>query len=128
MLRSKYMMLVLFAFFSGLFSVLSPCIFPILPVLFTSLDSQKTSRPWAIAFGFAGSFFLLTLGISFIFNWVGLDYQVIKKIGAVILILLGLAGLLPESWNQFLPHWQPAQSFLTKEGLMGGLLVGMSLG
>lgn len=83
------------ALVAGLLSVLSPCVLPILPIVFGAARSQHRLGPAALAAGVAISFvgvglFVATLGFS-----LGLDASLFHQVGGVLLLAFGLVLLAP---------------------------------
>src|SRR5215472_15628927 len=78
-----------FALFAGSLSVLSPCVLPILPVVFGTAAAQHRLAPAALGAGIVLSFsavglFIATAGFS-----MGLDGGVFRDLGAAVLVGLG---------------------------------------
>lgn len=87
--------LLFFAFLSGLVTILAPCIWPLLPiVLSTSLKGGK-SKSLGITLGILTTFGILTLGISYAVKFFGLDPNILRVVAVVILIILGLSMAIP---------------------------------
>ena len=86
---------VALALIAGVLSVLSPCVLPILPVVFGAAASEHKFGPIALAAGLAISFviaglFIATIGYSF-----GLDGDVLRYVAAVLIIAMGAVLILP---------------------------------
>lgn len=81
------------AFIAGVFMFLSPCIFPLLPVYFSILakDNRKYRNSALFLLGISTSF--ITLGFSFGYLSDYLYSPSVRKIAAIIIILLGLQQL-----------------------------------
>jgi cytochrome c biogenesis protein CcdA len=83
------------AFVAGLLTVLSPCVLPILPVVFGAAASQHRLGPAALALGVAFAFaaaglFLATAGAA-----IGLDGESLKPVFGGLLLLFGAILLIP---------------------------------
>lgn len=83
------------AFLAGLLTVLSPCVLPILPIVFAGAAGQHRFGPAALALGVAIAFaaaglFLATIGFS-----LGLDQESLRPFLGIILLLLGALLLVP---------------------------------
>lgn len=83
------------AFLAGLLTVLSPCVLPILPVLFGSASAGHRLGPAALALGvataFAGAGLLLaTVGFA-----VGLDGDVLRPFFGLLVAVVGAVLLVP---------------------------------
>lgn len=83
------------AFVAGLLTVLSPCVLPILPVVFGSAAGQHRFGPAALALGVASAFaaagvLLATVGFA-----AGLDGDALRPFAAGLMLLFGLVLLVP---------------------------------
>lgn len=125
--------LLFFAFASGLVTILAPCIWPLLPiVLSTSLKGGK-SKSLGITLGILTTFGLLTIGISYIVAFFGLDPNILRTVAVIILVVLGLSMVIP-----FLSRLlegvisrfagKVGQENTMRSGFAGGFLTGAALG
>lgn len=85
------------AFIAGVLTILSPCILPILPVVFGAATSEHRFGPAALAAGLAISFtalglFLATVGFSMNF-----DPDIFRNVSAVLLTWIGIVLLIPSA-------------------------------
>lgn len=83
------------AFLAGLVSVLSPCVLPLVPIVLAAAASQHRLGPAALAAGLALSFTVIGLFVATIGFAAGLDGDLFRRGGAVVLVGLGLVLLLP---------------------------------
>lgn len=125
-------LLTLFSFLAGLVTVLSPCIFPILPVLLAGAVGKGKARPLGIIAGFIISFTVVTLTLSSLVQWTGIPANALRIFAIVILAVFGLFLLIPRlqlffEWfiSKVLPQ---AQSQSRGSGFWSGYAVGTSLG
>ena len=91
-------MIVLYgvAFISGLFTILAPCIWPLLPiVLADSTQSKSKRRPLGITVGVSLSFTILTLSISALESSIGLSPNLLRKLAVVVLLVIGISMAVP---------------------------------
>ena len=126
-------MLVLlpFAFLSGLVTILSPCILPVLPVVLSGSVGGK-SRPFGVITGFVVSFSVFTLVLSSIVQALNIPPDALRVAAVVLILLFGLVMLVPRLRDGF----EMLASRLAKvggtqkqsKGFAGGLLIGASLG
>lgn len=84
------------AFLAGLLTVLSPCVLPILPIVFAGAASRHRLGPAALALGVAVAFaaaglFLATIGFN-----LGLDQESLRPALGILLLLFGLLLLVPQ--------------------------------
>jgi cytochrome c biogenesis protein CcdA len=83
------------AFLAGLLSCLSPCVLPLLPIVFGAAIAQHRFGPAALAAGVAISFFAIGLFVAAIGYGLGLDSHLFRSTGAILMILVGGVLLLP---------------------------------
>ncbi len=90
------LLLLGFAFLSGLVTILAPCIWPLLPiVLSSSVGGKSSARPAGISLGIMLSFTIFTLGISSLVRLFGFDPNILRTIAVIIIVFLGLCLLIP---------------------------------
>jgi len=116
------------AFLAGIISILSPCILPLLPAILAYSIGKGKFRPVAIVAGLTLTFSMLGMTMA-AFNQLFFSYQQYIKFGAeVIIVLLGIAMLTEYTP----PIFNSIQRMIIvdpqKEGIAGGLLLGISLG
>ena len=121
---------VLLAFVSGLVTVASPCVLPVLPFLLSGSIGGRM-RPYGIIAGFIVSFTLFTLFLSSVVGALGISPDLLRQISIVMLLGFGLTLLVPALHNVFervssrsLTNMQQVQG----DGFFGGMLVGGTLG
>lgn len=126
--------LVAFAFISGIITILSPCILPVLPIVLSGGVGGGRRRPYGIVSAFVASFTLFTLALSTIVDALGIPAGALRLVSVIILVLFGLVMLLPVLRDRF----ERAASRLTSRsgpaegprgtGFWSGVPVGLSLG
>src|SRR5271157_202402 len=125
--------LILFSVLSGLVTVISPCILPVLPIVLASSVEKGKARPLGLITGLILSFSLFTLAISQIVSLFDLSANVLRLIAVIVIGLLGLGMILPAINNLFqkvlgqIPGLLP-ETHLDGSGLGGGLITGDCLG
>jgi cytochrome c-type biogenesis protein len=89
-----------FAFVAGVLSVLSPCVLPILPIVFGAAASRSRLGPVALAAGIALSFTLAGLFVATLGFALGFDAGMLRYVAAALLIAVGLVLFVPrlEAW------------------------------
>ena len=142
--------LVMIGFLGGAITGISPCVLPVLPVVFlsggaqgaatgkasakgknpgtdTAPDRRARMRPYLIVAGLALSFSFFTLLGTLILSELPLPQDIIRWAGLVVLVLLGIAMLFPkvESWVER-PFARIPQLRVTAE--RGGFILGLALG
>ena len=121
-------------YLAGALSTLSPCVLPLLPILIATATTQHRHGPLALAAGLALSFAVVGLFIATIGVAVGLDQGVLRVVAALLLVLFGIAMLLPplQRWFQRLAartmSGEGRLANLSGRGWVGQLAVGLVLG
>jgi cytochrome c biogenesis protein CcdA/thiol-disulfide isomerase/thioredoxin len=125
--------LVLFSLLSGLVTVLSPCILPVLPIVLSTTLTGGKRRPLGVVTGLIVSFSIFTLLITQIVSLLGLSANVLRLAAVVIIGVLGLSLILP-GLNALIERLFSRLPGLVKQGetqgsgFGSGLLTGASLG
>jgi len=124
--------LVLFAFLAGIVTILSPCILPILPLILSGSIETGKSRPIGIVVGFIASFTFFTLALSTIVRSSGFDPDILRSVAVVLLFVFGLSMIIPKIQGLLELLFSKLSSLVPntsqKTGLLGGLIIGASLG
>ncbi|MCM1987616.1 cytochrome c biogenesis CcdA family protein [Methanococcoides seepicolus] len=114
------------AFIAGVISILSPCVLPLLPVIFAYSTSKGKLRPLAIVSGLSLSFVFMGI-ITSAFGSLFQQYLIyLTAFAGIIVILMGLTLLFNLGTFNFIGSLSGKQ--FKENGLMGGLLLGISLG
>lgn len=97
--------LVLIGLLGGLITGISPCILPVLPVIFLSGGAQSARqaevrpvsrwRPYQVILGLVVSFSLVTLIGSALLALLGLPQDVLRWAGIVVLLIIGVGLIVP---------------------------------
>ena len=92
--------IALIGFLGGLITGISPCILPVLPVVFFSglssdRDSAPAARPYLVIAGLVCSFSLVTLAGSALLSALHLPQDAIRWAALVVLTLIGLGLIFP---------------------------------
>ena len=84
------------AFISGLFTILAPCIWPLLPIVLADVTQSNSKRcPLGITVGVAVSFAFFTLAISVLESSIGFSPNVLRKMAVVVLLVIGISMVVP---------------------------------
>ncbi|MGD8690984.1 MAG: cytochrome c biogenesis CcdA family protein [Methyloceanibacter sp.] len=83
------------ALLAGILSVLSPCVLPLLPIVFGTAQSEHRLGPAALAGGVAVSFTVIGLFVATIGFAIGLDMDFFRMVAAVLLIAFGVVLIVP---------------------------------
>jgi len=87
--------LLLFSILSGVVTILSPCILPILPIVLSSSATNQKARPLGLIAGLIVTFSLFTLIVTKIVSYLGISANALRLLSVVLLILIGLTMLIP---------------------------------
>lgn len=130
--------LIIIGLLGGLITGISPCILPVLPVIFLTGGAQsarfdgeaipaRRSRPYLVIAGLVLSFTLVTLLGSLLLGLLNLPQDLLRWAGIVVLLLLGIGLLIPKV-EQLLEkpfQWLPRKEVANKGSGFG---VGLALG
>ena len=120
---------------AGSLTTLSPCVFPILPLVLGGAVQANRLAPLAMGAGMAISFALIGIVLGALGPALGIDSDSVRLFGAWLLIAFGLVMLVPVL-NQRFTEWMlpiassanAASAKLDGGSLTGALLLGGVLG
>lgn len=123
------------ALLAGVFSILSPCVLPLTPVVLGAAVAEHRLGPVALAAGLATSFAAIGLFVATIGYSMGLDGDAFRMAGAAMLAGFGILLMLPNLQAQLaaaagpLGNWgQQRFGGRPATGLRGQFGVGLLLG
>ncbi len=129
------LILLLFAFLAGIFTILSPCILPVLPAILSASAMKGKYRSLGIIVGLVASFTFFTLTLTAIVHATGLSPNVLRYIAITLIFIFGLVMLLPLLSDRFAKIASPLanlgqsiQGTSPKGGFSGGFIFGLALG
>ncbi len=121
------------ALMAGVLSILSPCVWPLVPIVMASSSNSGKTGQLALALGLSVAFALAGGVLTFILFSLGLSPEVLRWFGATMLVLMGLSLLLPKvaSWlslvlTKLTPEQRTQQS--EQDGAFNQFMIGMMLG
>ena len=124
-----------FALLAGLLSTLSPCVLPLVPIVVAAAASEHRLGPVALAAGLALSFTAIGLFVATVGFALGLDSDLFRSLGALLLILVGFVLLLPVLQAHAATLARPAGAWAERRlgriagrGLAGQFAIGLLLG
>jgi len=130
-----------FAFLSGVVTILSPCILPVLPIVLSGGVGGGRARPFGVLVGFIVSFTVFTLTLSAIVQALGIPVDAMRIVAVVLIVLFGIVMLVPALRDRFeIIASRIARRGATSGGAAGapaktgwsgfgsGIVVGLSLG
>lgn len=120
---------------AGSLSTLNPCVFPLLPLVLGGAMQSNRFAPVAMGVGMASSFAFLGLLIGALGDTLGLDPEIVRNLGGALLVLIGVAMLIP-AWNEQVTKWmtplasnaQNVSGKLSGTSLLSAFLLGAVLG
>lgn len=95
------LVLIAFAFVSGVITILSPCILPVLPIVLSGSVGGGRARPLGIIAAFVVSFTVFTLALSAIVQAIGVSPDALRIVAVVLLIIFGLVMFVPALRDRF---------------------------
>lgn len=131
---------VLIGLLGGLITGISPCILPVLPVIFLTAGAQSArigespevipaprSRPFFVIGGLVVSFTAVTLAGSIVLGFLSLPQDAIRWAGVAVLVAIGIGMLFPrvEQWLERPFQWLPRRKVNEKGNGFG---MGLALG
>jgi cytochrome c biogenesis protein CcdA len=85
------------ALIAGVLSVLSPCVWPLVPIVMGSAANAGRTGPLALAAGLSVSFALAGTVLSFALLSLGLDPELFRFVAAALLVVVALPLLVPRA-------------------------------
>ena len=123
------------AFVAGLLLILSPCVLPLLPIVFGAAAGEHRAGPLALAGGVVLAFVSIGLFVGVIGFAIGLDNDVFRAAGAVLMALVGLILVAPSLQVRLATAGGPVSdwadqkiSSIQSRGLAGQFGIGFLLG
>ena len=83
------------AFVAGLVTAISPCVLPVLPVIFAGSATGSSRRPYAVIAGLIVSFTTLTLAATLLLDALGLPNDLLRNIAIAVVIVVALSLVFP---------------------------------
>lgn len=124
-----------FSLAAGALTTLSPCVFPILPLVVGGAASQNRLAPVAMGVGMVASFAFIGLILGTVGAAIGLDADVLRILGAWLLIGFGVVMLVPRLNEVLTRVMSPLASSanaatgrLKSDSLVGSFILGALLG
>jgi cytochrome c biogenesis protein CcdA/thiol-disulfide isomerase/thioredoxin len=133
------LVLLAFAFVSGVITILSPCILPVLPIVLSGGVGGGRARPFGVLTGFVVSFTVFTLTLAAIVRALGIPADALRVVAVVLIALFGIVMLVPQLREGFERLTSriasrgggtvgaPGQG-ARPSGFASGIIVGLSLG
>lgn len=128
------MLELIFAVLAGILTVGAPCILPILPILLGSSIGGSKTRPLFIAGGFALTFAILGMTLSYLTSSLDIDPNLLRHLAVGLLALFGLLMLWPTPFEKLTAYLSGFSTKATSwsraagNGNFGGFVLGVTLG
>lgn len=129
------MQTLILSYLAGALTTLNPCVLPMVPFVLATALREGKAGPLALMAGMSLTFTVFGTLVASIGPAIGLSNDLIRVIGAWIMVALGVAMLLPASQAAFARGLSPvsdgASGLLDRyapAGLTGQFLTGMLLG
>jgi cytochrome c biogenesis protein CcdA/thiol-disulfide isomerase/thioredoxin len=121
------LVLVGIAFVAGMVTAISPCVLPVLPIVFAGSATGGSRRPYAVVAGLVASFTTFTLAATALVAALGLPDDLLRNIAIGAVAVVGL-GLLVPAIGRVLARPFQALGRRAPGDVGGGFLLGVSLG
>lgn len=126
--------LIFFAFISGIMTIFAPFIWPLLPMLLSSSISGSHRKAIGITLGIVISFSILTLIFIYLSTFFNLQPNFFKIIASVAIAFLGFTLIIPVLLTHYellisrVSSFIGGQTLSKHHGFIGGVITGLSLG
>ncbi|MGE5273870.1 MAG: cytochrome c biogenesis protein DipZ [Verrucomicrobiota bacterium] len=118
---------IVFAFVAGLITAVSPCVLPVLPIVFAGGAGENRRRPFAIIAGLAFTFLVSILFAALLLDALGLPKDLLRTISIALLFLLAATLIFPQV-GMWIERPLSRLSRRPSGDLGGGFLLGCALG
>ncbi len=123
------------AFIAGVLSILSPCVLPLLPLIFAGAAAEHRHGPLALAGGLALSFTVIGLFVATVGFSIGLDSDFFRLVAAILFVAVGAVLVLPGFQARLATAAGPLSNWTEKRfgglstaGIGGQFALGLLLG
>ncbi len=93
--------LLAFAFVSGIITILSPCILPVLPIVLSGGVGGGKARPFGVVAAFVVTFTVFTLTLSAVVQLLGIPPDTLRVVAVVLLVIFGFVMVVPWLRDRF---------------------------
>ena len=90
------MLLYGIAFLAGVVTAISPCVYPVLPIIFAGGATGGRRRPYSIIAGLVVTFILSLLFVSWVLDKLGLPEDFLRKLSIAFLLLFAATLVIPQ--------------------------------
>lgn len=113
-------------FAAGVTSVLSPCVFPVVPIVVAGSSDDHKLRPILIVAGLSVTFILMGVASSLFGSFIGSKMFYVEKVAGVLIALFGFLLILNVNLFKHLSFF--SQFAQKSRGRFGGFILGFTLG
>ena len=119
---------------AGIFTVLSPCVLPVLPVIFSAGMGHGKWNPLGVVLGLVGSFSFFTLALTAIVTSFVISADLLRTVAIWIIISFGIIMIFPKLSDWFARLTTPLADLGQRmepkhsHGFWGGVVLGIALG
>lgn len=89
------------AYIAGVLSILSPCVWPLVPVVMSSATTSGKSGPWWLALGLSLAFALVGTVLTYFLLNLGLGVDILRPFAAVLLLVIAIPLLFQRLGDWF---------------------------
>jgi cytochrome c biogenesis protein CcdA/thiol-disulfide isomerase/thioredoxin len=125
------LLLMLFALIAGAGTAITPCVLPVVPALLSASAAGGRRRPLGIVIGLAATFTIAIVLLAQLVKGVGLASGAARTLAIVVLIVFGVAMLIPDLAARVQAPLSRLARFGPKtrgDGFWSGIGVGAALG
>ena len=102
----RFLILLPIAFAAGIVTAVSPCVFPVLPILFAGGATGGARRPYAIIAGLVTSFATFTLIATWLLRQLHLPQDFLRNLSIGLLFLVAASLIFPRSASGSSGRWR----------------------
>jgi cytochrome c biogenesis protein CcdA/thiol-disulfide isomerase/thioredoxin len=124
----RFLILLPIAFGAGIVTAVSPCVFPVLPILFAGGAAGGRRRPYAIIAGLVTSFATFTLIATWLLRQLHLPQDFLRNLSIGLLFLVAASLIFPSVGVWIERPLARLSRRSPDSDLGGGFLLGASLG
>src|SRR3954466_16317519 len=92
----RFLILLPIAFAAGIVTAVSPCVFPVLPIVFAGGASGGRRRPYAIIAGLVTTFVVSLLVLTGVPDRLGLPQDLLRNIAIALLFVVAASLIVPQ--------------------------------
>jgi cytochrome c biogenesis protein CcdA len=118
---------IVFAFVAGLITAVSPCVLPVLPIVFAGGAGEHRRRPFATIAGLAVTFLVSILFATLLLDALGLPKDLLRNVSIALLFVLAATLIFPQV-GVWIERPLSRLSRRPSGDLGGGFLLGCALG